>query len=145
MSLTDTSFTTTFTTVHTPLEAFDAINNVRAWWDGEIDGESHKLGDVFSYRYGEIHRSTQRVTESVPGERVVWHVDEAFLNFTSDPAEWVGTSIVFDITTTDDGATEVRFTHRGLLPTVECFDICSTTWGHLIGESLRKSIAAPAV
>jgi hypothetical protein len=36
--------------------------------------------------------------------------------------------------------TEVRFTHAGLVPEYECFDVCSNAWGFFIGDSLRNLI-----
>src|SRR5579863_2691029 len=63
-----------FTVNKTPKEVFDAINNVRGWWSGQIDGKTEKLGDEFTYRYKDFHRSTQKITESVPGKKVVWTV-----------------------------------------------------------------------
>ena len=46
---------------------------------------------------GNSIRSTQRITELVPGKKVVWHVLEARINFVQDQTEWTGTDIVFDI------------------------------------------------
>jgi len=119
------SFTSTFTVEQTPADVFDAINNVRGWWTGEIEGESQSLGDEFSYRYPGAHYSKQEISELVPGERVVWRVVDARLEGLQDPGEWTGTDIIFDIATTDDG-TEVRFSHVGLVPDFECFDGCSS-------------------
>jgi hypothetical protein len=134
-------FTTTFTVEQTPEEAFAAVNDVRGWWSGEIEGDTAELGDEFTYRYGDLHRSHQKVTASIPAKRVVWHVSDAYLSFTQSTTEWNGTDIVFDITRNGD-KTEVRFTHVGLLPQDECFASCSNAWGFYINDSLQNLITA---
>lgn len=35
---------------------------------------------------------------------------------------------------------QVRFTHAGLVPAYECYDVCSNAWGEYITGSLRKLI-----
>src|ERR1019366_5807306 len=62
------------------------------------------------------------------------------LNFVRDTNEWDGTDIVFEIAKKGD-KTEVRFTHVGLVPTIECYDGCSGAWGFYVNESLRSFIA----
>jgi hypothetical protein len=133
------SLTFAFTVEQSPREAFDAINDVRGWWSGNIEGETNHLGDEWSYRYEDMHYSKQKITEFVPGQRVVWHVEDSFLGFVEDKTEWTDTDITFDISTTDEG-TEVRFTHRGLIPSYECFTDCSNAWGSYINESLQSLI-----
>ena len=137
------SFTTAFTVDRTPAEVFAAINDVRGWWSGEIEGRTDQVGAQFTYRYQDVHRSRQAITELVPGRRVAWHVLDGYLSFTADPAGWTGTDITFDITATEAG-TEVRFTHVGLVPEDECFDSCSSAWGFYIGTSLRNLITEGA-
>jgi Activator of Hsp90 ATPase homolog 1-like protein len=120
-------YTTTLSVHQSPEQVFDAINNVRGWWSGEIDGRTDKLGAKFTYRYKDVHRSTQKITEFVPGKKVVWHVLDAQINFVKDKAEWNGTDIVFEITKKGD-ETELRFTHVGLVPAIECYGKCSGAW-----------------
>src|SRR5712692_2385755 len=91
------NFTTTFSVDQSLEEAFAAITNVRAWWDGEIEGGTDKLGDEFTYRHGDVHYSKQRITEFVPNKKVVWRVLDAHLHFTADPSEWTGTEITFEV------------------------------------------------
>jgi uncharacterized protein YndB with AHSA1/START domain len=136
----DKDFTTTITIDRSPKEVFDAINNVRGWW-GEIDGSTDKLGAEFKYHYKDIHLSSQKITELVPGKKVVWHVVDSRLDFVKDKTEWNGTDIVFQIAKKDD-KTELRFTHVGLVPALECYEDCKEGWSFLIKDNLRKLIRA---
>src|SRR5262249_42561265 len=133
-------FTATISVDRTPEEAFEAINNVRGWWSGTIVGSADRLGAEFTYGYKDLHRSKQRITEFTPGKKVVWHVVDSDLRFLKDRSEWNGTDIVFEISR-KKGKTEVRFTHRGLVPQEECYDVCSNAWSALLNENLRRLIA----
>jgi len=137
--MTTKDYTASFTVDQSPEEVFNAINNVRGWWSGEIDGRTDKLGAKFTYRYEDVHRSTQRITELVPGKKVVWHVLDAKINFAKDKSEWNGTDIVFEIARKAN-KTELRFTHVGLVPAIECYGKCSGAWGFYIKDSLRSLI-----
>lgn len=134
------SYSTEFTVEQSPQEVFAAINDVRGWWSGDIEGVTDRLGAEFTYRYQDIHCSKQRITELVPGCRVVWQVLDAFLNFTDDPREWVGSQIVFEIAPSGD-RTVVRFSHVGLTPEIECYEKCSGAWGYYINSSLRSLVS----
>lgn len=87
-----------------------------------------------------MHRSKQKITEFVPGKKVVWRVLDSDLSFAKDRSEWTGTDIVFEISK-KEGKTEVRFTHAGLVPQYECYGNCSNAWGLLINGNLRQLIA----
>ena len=132
-------FTTSILVDQTPMEAFDAINNVRAWWPGEIEGNTTKLDDEFIYRYKKIHYSKQKLLEVIPGNKVVWLVTDSSLNFVENKTEWTGTKIIFEISK-NNNKTWVRFTHQGLIPQYECFDSCSNAWSDIIKNGLRNLI-----
>jgi uncharacterized protein YndB with AHSA1/START domain len=140
-------YTASFTVDQSPEEVFAAVNNVRGWWGEDIVGETDSLGAEFAFRHQDIHHSTQKVIEFVAGKKVVWHVLDSQLNFISDKAEWKGTAIVFEIAP-QDGKTELRFTHVGLVPAIECYDACSNAWGFYIKHSLfnliTKGIGQPS-
>jgi Activator of Hsp90 ATPase homolog 1-like protein len=136
----DHNFTTAFTVSQTPEAAFAAITNVRGWWSEEIEGRTDKLGAEFKYHFRDIHRCKMKITELVPGKKVVWRVLDNYFNFAEDKTEWTGTDIIFDISRKGD-KTEVHFTHQGLVPEYECYDACSDGWCTYINGSLRELIA----
>ncbi|HTT73537.1 MAG TPA: SRPBCC domain-containing protein [Thermoplasmata archaeon] len=136
----DQDYTISISVDESPEEAYDAINNPRGWWSESIEGQTDKLGAVWKYHYGDAHRCTMKVTGLVSGERVVWHVVDNYFDFTEDKTEWKGTDVIFDISR-KGGKTEIRFTHRGLVPEYECYDICSNAWSSYIRSSLRDLIA----
>jgi Activator of Hsp90 ATPase homolog 1-like protein len=131
--------TYSFLVERTPEEAYAAINNVRGWWSGNIEGATDQLGAEWTYRYEDLHYSKQRITDLVPGRRVVWLVVDSYLKFVKDTTEWTGTTISFEISK-KGGKTEVRFTHQGLVPEQECYEACSDAWGSYITNSLRDLI-----
>jgi hypothetical protein len=69
----------------------------------------------------------------------VWHISNSRVNFVKDKTEWDGTEIVFEITKKAN-KTQLRFTHTGLVPTIECYGDCSGAWGFYINDSLRSLI-----
>lgn len=132
-------FTTTFLVDQTPGQVFQAINHPQDWWTGDIEGSAEKLNDEFTYRYEDLHITTQRVVEMIADQKVVWLVTESALNYATDKEEWAGTKICFDISQKDN-KTQLRFTHLGLEPAIECFESCSSAWSQLIQQSLFSLI-----
>ncbi|MBC7301266.1 MAG: SRPBCC domain-containing protein [Nocardia sp.] len=137
--MSDSNFTATTVVDVTPEVAFAAINNVRGWWNETIEGATGTVGDSYRFEVPGAHRCTMTTTESIPGERLVWHVTDAYISFIADTAEWEGTDVVFDIAERD-GRTEIRFTHVGLRPADECYEVCANAWGGYITKSLHDLI-----
>lgn len=132
-------FTTSIMVDQTPKEVFDAINNVRGWWSEEIEGNTDKLNDEFTYHYKDIHRCKMKLIEVIPGEKVVWLVLDNYFNFIKDKTEWKGTKIKFEIFRKDE-KTQLVFTHVGLVPEYECFEVCRDGWSNYIKKSLRDLV-----
>ena len=133
------SFTTVLSVDQTPEEVFDAINNVRGWWSENIEGNTRNLNSQFDYHYRNIHRCKMKIIESIPSKKIVWLVMDNYFKFTKDKSEWIDTKVIFEISKKED-KTEVRFTHQGLVPQYECYEVCNEAWGHFIQESLRALI-----
>jgi Activator of Hsp90 ATPase homolog 1-like protein len=134
-----TDFTTTILVDQNSKQAFDAINNVRGWWSEEIEGSTDKLNEEFTYHFEDIHRCRIKLIEFVPAKKVVWLVMDNYFKFTKDKTEWTDTKIIFEIFSKDQ-KTEIRFTHQGLVPEYECYEICQNAWTQYIQQSLYNLI-----
>jgi len=139
--MTTKDFTTTILVDNTPEQVFNAINNVRGWWSEEIEGSTDTLNSEFDYHYEDVHSCKMKIIELVPNKKVVWLVLDNYFKFTKDKSEWKGTKIIFDIAEKDN-KTEMRFTHQGLVPAYECYEICRDAWTGYIQKSLRNLITA---
>jgi uncharacterized protein YndB with AHSA1/START domain len=136
--MTERNYTTTFTVAQKPAEVFAAINQVRAWWSEGIEGDAETIGGRFTHSVLDLHRCDLEVKELVPGKRVVWTVLDNHFSFTRDDTEWKGTQMVFDIAAQGD-KTQVNFTHVGLVPEYECYEVCKDGW-HTYINSLHALI-----
>jgi uncharacterized protein YndB with AHSA1/START domain len=118
------------TTIAAPPEAVLAAlrtpEGVTDWW-GPAEG-SADVGGTFEVSF----RSHQQVivlqVEPAGEGQVVWSVRE-----TPRTPEWVGTTIVFEVTPAAAGST-LHFRHRGLTPELECFDMCHEGWTHYLAS-----------
>jgi len=136
-------FTATITVEATPAQAWAAITDVRGWWSETVEGDTGTVGDSYRFEVPGVHRCTMTTIESIPGVHLVWHVTDSYLSFIADTAEWEDTHVVFDLTERD-GRTEIRFTHVGLHPSDECYEVCTNAWGGYITTSLYHLITTGA-
>ena len=132
---TSTDYRTTVR-IDAPADAvFDAVTtteSLAAWWS-PVSGSGVTGGELrFPMVAGEpplrIH-----VDEASRPTTVRWAVTEC--TFLED---WVGTRPTFTITPLGDAACELTFEHRGLDDALECKDMCSRSWDHFVGTSLRE-------
>ena len=130
------SFTTELTVDRTPEEVFAAVTDVRAWFSESITGSATAVGAEFSFIDKSIPTSRIRVTELVPGRRIAWHVEDAYIAFIDQHDEWTDTRMTFDITP-GAGGTTLRFTHHGLTPESACYRDCSRGWTSCVNTSLH--------
>ena len=137
--MSSTNYSTTLLLDQPAEKVFDAILDVRGWWSEEIEGTTNQLGGVFTYHYRNVHRCQMKLTELIPQKKIVWEVTDNYFNFTKDQNEWIGSKISFEIAVLDH-KTQIRFTHWGLIPDLECFDICRNAWNQYIQQSLSSLI-----
>jgi hypothetical protein len=115
-------FSTLILLEQSPADVYKAINNPRAWWSEDIDGNTDKLNDEWTYHFGDNHRSKMKIVEMISDKKVVWLVEDNYFKFTQDPCEWVGNKITFEIFK-QGVKTQLVFTQIGLVSTYECYKV----------------------
>ena len=139
ISTDENSYTTAIMVDQSPGEVFKAVNNVRGWWSEEVEGKTDELHAEFFYHYKDVHLAKMKIVELIPNEKIVWFVKDNYFNFVEDKTEWQGTKIVFDISK-KGSKTQLVFTHHGLMPEYECYDVCKDAWTSYIQGSLKNLI-----
>jgi uncharacterized protein YndB with AHSA1/START domain len=142
--MTATDFTYTVITDRPPEEVFQAIGKVRDWWSGyyseAIEGDTEKLNDEFSFRAGGgLHYSKQKLIEVVPNKKVVWLITDSEFSFIEKKDEWTGTQVIFEISA-EKNKTKLVFTHKGLVPEIECYKNCTPAWSQYLENKLLPLI-----
>lgn len=115
--------------------AMNRIEQVGRWWTRELTGKSEKVGNAFTAHFGDRFVSF-RVVESIPDKKVVWRVTDCH-RWISNKQDWIDTDVIFEIAE-ESGTTTVNFTHKGLVPGLECYDECMKGWTHYVARSLRR-------
>ena len=133
------NYTSTITVDKNASTAFNAIKNFRGWWSEEIEGNTDKLGETFFYHYKDVHLCKLQLVEDVPNNRLVYLVKDNEFNFTKDKTEWINTRLIFDLSS-EGNKTKIEFTHEGLTPRYECFQVCNDAWTSYIQGSLKNYI-----
>ncbi|MEM8484615.1 MAG: SRPBCC domain-containing protein [Bacteroidota bacterium] len=118
-----------------PAQVYTAITlHINAWWTTRAN-EASQVGDQLTVRFEEGTSWQMEVTSAEPERLLAWHVTEAIHNLTSlsKSDEWEGTTIVWEISAASEGS-HVTFTHNGLVPSLECYDICEQGWDYFLGS-----------
>ncbi|MEQ9403732.1 MAG: SRPBCC domain-containing protein [Cyclobacteriaceae bacterium] len=116
-------------------KVFDAINCSLSLWWGKTSNPVLKVGNEFKTSFGKAYWKF-RVTEYKPYKRIVWECIDGQPEFEH---EWVGTTIRWDIKSQGDG-TLLSFTHVGLTPDFDCYNVCAPTWDHFLANSLTQFV-----
>ena len=130
------NYTGSIATNLSPNETFRGICKVTEWWSKKIDGKTEKLNDVFTYHPNDTW-VTFKITECIPDQKIIWHVTDCYLPWLDNKTEWKNTDVVFEILE-NAGATQINFTHIGLVPEIECYQGCVKGWNQYFKDSLLK-------
>ena len=121
-----------------PKDAFDKIARVSEWWTNNLEGSSKNLNDVFTVRFGKTF-VTIKLIEVIKNKKIVWHVEDCYLDWINNKTEWKDTEMNFEILP-DHTSTNINFTHVGLKPGIECYNDCRRGWDQYIQQSMYNLI-----
>ncbi len=135
------SYSSQITVNVSPAIAFNAITQEMDQWWGQVSNRVHEKDDTFTSFFDEETRWTFRITHIEPNIAIDMECIDAHHTFTGAPAairqEWLGTTLRWQLSPIPDG-TVIQFVHEGLVPELNCFDICSAGWDHFFVNSLQR-------
>lgn len=121
----------------TAKEALEMISHVSEWWISTVEGNTQKLNDEFTVRFGTTWKAF-KITEVVADKKIVWSVTDCNLPWNTNLKEWKNTKVIWELSKEKD-KTKISFTHVGLAE-LDCGTQCSNSWGNYIKQSLFKLI-----
>ncbi|WP_353780074.1 SRPBCC domain-containing protein [Winogradskyella sp. 3972H.M.0a.05] len=129
-------------TISIPLETskqelFSALNeNLGQWW-GTISNSNFKEGGRFTVTFENDYWWTFQILEFTPNEELIWKCIDGEPDFNK---EWIGHVLHWSIIEVNH-KTVLKFHQAGLNPTVDCYEICSTTWDRFLVKELKQFLA----
>ncbi|MGZ3884218.1 MAG: SRPBCC domain-containing protein [Bacteroidia bacterium] len=134
-------FSYNFTVNASAKDAMKRIGQVDLWWAKKFKGKAAKLNDEFSVYFGGPKDTFVdfKISEVIPGEKIVWLVTDCNLHWIDDKTEWKHNEVIWNFTE-KNGKTAVNFVHKGMTPESECYQTCKPGWTHHIKDSLISLI-----
>jgi hypothetical protein len=118
-----------------PESVYKAITiNIDKWWT-ELSNQALQIGDQLTIRFEKTTSWVLKVTEATKNKSLTWKVVEANhdLEVITKKDEWKGTTIKWEIVEENFGS-KVTLTHQGLVPNLECFEVCQAGWNYFLGS-----------
>ena len=112
--------------------ALTTPEGLRGWWTQDCDVET-AVGDTIHFRFGANYKDMQ-IEQLEPGRLVQWQCTRAHIaaGQLRRRDEWVGTQVVFRMSPVAGGRTRLDFEHIGLVPEMDCYELCSGGWQYFL-------------
>lgn len=125
-----------------PAKVYAAIATtagLRGWWTTACNGDT-RIGGVIHFGF-ECADKDMRVEHLEANREVRWLCTHAHIGVDglAHRDEWVGTRMVFRLAASDGGRTRLDFEHIGLVPELECYDLCDKGWRYFL-DSLKQFV-----
>jgi hypothetical protein len=124
---------------NTPNAAYRALTTeFDKWWTASSKPVT-QVGDKITFSFDTTYWK-MCVTKLVPDEYVEFECIEAHHRHEGLPEsilkEWEGTKLIWKIQQ-QENKTKVSFVHEGLMPSLDCYDICERGWDHYFVNGLK--------
>jgi uncharacterized protein YndB with AHSA1/START domain len=107
----------------TPSKVYHAISEqegLSSWWTQDTKVNLADPG-ILEFGFGNGYTKKMKIIHTHPTVRLEWKCVDAH-------PEWIGTKIVFDLTTTKEHGTLLRFSHEGWRDETDMYAICNFNW-----------------
>ena len=138
-------YTATITSSLSAEVVYKAITEEMSDWWTSMSGKFLKTGDKAKTDFGgKSYWSFESTVMDEPSRIELTchdanHIHEGLSDHIR--TEWLGTKLLFEITE-EDGKTRIDFTHEGLTPRLECFEVCKAGLDHYFLGSLKSYLEA---
>ncbi|MDH5178061.1 MAG: SRPBCC domain-containing protein [Gammaproteobacteria bacterium] len=124
----------------TPDEAYKALTTgFNRWWTADCNTVNY-AEDKITFKFGPSFW-VMRATNLVPGKIVELECIDAHHVHDGLPSsilnEWKGSKLKWEIQKHEE-KTKIVLVHEGLVPTLECYEVCERGWDYFFVISLKE-------
>ena len=135
-----TSYASEITVANTPSAAYEALTTgFDKWWTTRCNPIS-KTGDTITFRFGPTYW-VMRATKLIPDACVELTCIDAHHEHEGLPLsivnEWQDTLLKWEINK-DRENTKITLIHDGLVPSLNCYEVCEQGWDFFFVNSLKQ-------
>ena len=123
-------------------QVFEAIaQQVQNWW-GNTDYSVSAINDEFTTSFGQTYWKF-KISTFEPYATIVWscidakHIHDGYQGIEK---EWIGTTVEWRLEAVNPNETLLHFAHNGLVPNLNCYEICFPAWERFVTKSLKSFI-----
>lgn len=98
---------------------------ISGWWSDTVAGEAGAVGEKFQVTFPTSPVEFDLEVTEVTDNAVEWHVPE-------NPPWWRGTTIRFELSSSENGGTNLLFTHGGFAADDPIIAVITPAWVHFV-------------
>lgn len=139
--MSDENYRRTISVDATAAEAYLALTTGYEQWWTRSDNVFNKIGDRIKFTFPpNVSCWTFEATKLEPNRTVELKCVEAYHKITDKPeapeTEWLGSRARWRIELRGE-QTDIHFIHDGLIPDLDCYEVCEAGWNLFFVDSLK--------